>query len=70
MRTWRLVIFGHEIARTETIEDPDKTLVEAVREMIEDADEELEDGENFIAAGRVADEMEHLVFSAEEEDQG
>lgn len=66
MRTWRLVVFGREVMRTETHEDPDKTLVEAIEEMIDDDDDEGDD--SFINQGRVADEMEHLVFTPEEDD--
>ena len=60
--------------RTETISDPDKTMVKAIQEMIsEEEDEELEEmideeDQSFVAGGRIADEMEHLVFSPEEED--
>lgn len=76
MRTWRVVIFGHEVMRTELQEDADKTIIEAVREMIEDDDPEDEDedededdnDQSFVAGGRIADELEHLVFTPEDED--
>lgn len=76
MRTWRLVIFGCEIIRTELHEDPDKTMVTAIRELIddEDLDEEIEefeteeDDHSFANFGRIAGEEEHVVFPTDEED--
>lgn len=68
MRTWRLVIFGREVMRTETSEDADKTLVEAIGEMIEDDDDDDEASYADDSELRVADETEHMVFTPEEED--
>lgn len=78
MRTWRLVLFGREVMRTETVEDPDKTMVTAIKELIDDEglDEEIEEleaeeeGHSFANFGRIAGEEEHVIFPAEEEDLG
>ena len=64
MRIWSLYAFGREILRTEVHEDADKTIVEAVREMIEDDYDEAsyEDDSDL----RIAGEDEHLVFTPED----
>lgn len=66
MRTWRLVIFGREFMRTETVEDPDKTMVQAIHEMIQEEDDEAAFEDDLEL--RVAGEDEHVVFSVEDDE--
>lgn len=74
MSTWRLFVLGHEVLRTERSADADKTLGQAIGELIDtaplgdDDDDEVsyEEAESL----RVAGEDEHLIFTSNDTDDG
>ena len=63
MRIWRLYMFGREVIRTERQEDPDKTMAQAIHELIEEEDATYIDDTDL----RIAGDDEHVIFTGEAE---
>lgn len=67
MSVWRLYVFGLEVIRVERDPQADKTLGDALSELMDpgndlEQDVDCELGRDFINVGREAGDDEHLIF--------